>query len=571
MTDQPDQPFSAPEPVTTAPKRRLSVSVIWVVPIVAAVIALWLTWRHYDSLGPLITISFKTAEGIESGRTPIRRLNVEIGRVERVDLDEELDRVIVMARMVKGSDDYLNAQTRFWVVRPRISLGGVTGLDTLLSGSYIEMDSTRGGESSVHFEGLEEPPLTPEGAPGIRLKLRAEDGGSLATGSPVYHRGLKVGRVENNRLAEDGSHVEVQIFIDAPYDLLINSNTRFWDASGFDVTFGTDGIEVTDTTLETILFGGVAFSNPPRLTESTPVDPGTVFPLYESRQEAESQPATGHAEEYGFVLYFEESVRGLRVGAPVEFLGVPVGRVEDISIEYNPLARKVEVPVLVSFEPQRISGITGNLDIEASMSEAVKRGMRARLQNSSLITGQLIVELVFLPDEPPATYGSVGPYAVLPTVQSPFTRIAMRASSFLDKLDGLPLENLITSATRLLRDADALLRVPAEGELDDATITQLENAPLQKLAAATTETLAGVEQLVSSPDAQRLPTKLADSLDQLDKTLRSTRRLLEGNAVESPLYFELSTALRELTNAATAVRILTETLEEKPNSVIFGR
>ena len=571
MSDPNEPGFSAAEPVITAPRRRLSVSLIWVVPIVAAIIALWLTWRHYDSLGPMITISFKTAEGIEAGRTPIRRLNVEIGRVERVELDEELDRVLVTARMVKGADDYLNSQTRFWVVRPRVSLGGVTGLDTLLSGSYIEMDSTRGGETRSRFDGLEDPPLTPEGAPGIRLILKAQDGGALATGSPVYHRGIKVGRIENSQLEKDGNFVQVQIFVDAPYDLLINSNTRFWNASGLDITFGADGIEVSDTTLETLLFGGIAFSNPPRLTESTPVESGTVFPLYESKQEAESQPAAGAGDEFNFVLYFEESVRGLHVGAPVEFLGVRVGRVEDISIEYNPLARQVEVPVLVSFETQRISGITGDVNIEASMSEAVQRGLRARLQNSSLITGQLIVELVFLPDDAPATYGMVGPYPVLPTVPSAFTQIATRASGFLDKVEALPLDELIAAATRLLRDADALLRVPGDGEVDEVTAKQLEDAPLQRLAVTTTKTLAGVEALVASSEVKRLPARLAISLDQLDKTLRSTRRLLDGDTVESPLYFELSTALRELTNAATAVRILTESLEEKPNSVIFGR
>ncbi len=560
-----------PEPVTSPAKRRPSLSMVWIVPLVAAILALWLTYRHYEDLGPLVTIAFETAEGIEAGRTPIRRLNVEIGRVEKVELAKSLDQVVVTARMIEDADDYLNEQTRFWVVRPRIGLSGVTGLDTLLSGSYIEMDSRLGGDNTTRFEGLEEPPLTPEGAPGMRLNLRAKNGGNLAAGSPVLHRGVKVGRIENRELSKDSGYVQVEIFIDAPYDRFINSNTRFWDAGGFDVSFGSDGIEVGSATLETILFGGVAFSNPPRLTESTPVEPGTVFPLYESEQDAETMPAQGQMQEYGFVLHFEESVRGLKIGAPVEFLGVRVGRVEDISIEYNPLSQDIEVPVLVFLEPQRISGVTGDLSVEASMSEAVGKGLRARLQTSSLLTGQLIVELAILPDEAPATYAMMEPYPILPTVPSQFARITSQAESFLDKLDALPLKKLVTTATQLLADVDALFASPSEGKFDEAAAKRLQDAPLQKLAAATTDTMDSIHDIVSGPDAKRIPSEIVRSLQQLNRTLRSMRNVLEGDAVESPFYYEMSTALKEVTSAARAVRELTETLEETPNAMIFGK
>ena len=258
MTDGPDTRLEVPEPDVSPRRRRVSISIVWIIPLVSALIAVGLAIRHYQNLGPLITITFETAEGIEAGRTAIKRLNVELGRVEKIELDERLDRVVVSARMTNDARDYLNEQTKFWVVKPRIGLGGITGLTTLLSGSYIEMDSVPGGVPLRKFVGLERPPLTPEGAPGIRLLLRAAEAGSLDAGSPVYYRRIKVGRVEGRRLAPDGSYVEIEIFVDAPYHRLITTNTRFWNASGFDVTIGADGIELHSETLETLVFGGVA-------------------------------------------------------------------------------------------------------------------------------------------------------------------------------------------------------------------------------------------------------------------------------------------------------------------------
>lgn len=575
MTTEDQRPdIETATPLVRRKKQRSTLSLIWVVPVVAVVIALTLIYQHFESLGPLITIEFKSAEGIEANRTAIKRLNVEIGRVTHIDLDESLDRVVVSARMVKGAEAYLNSLSKFWVVRPRIGLSGVTGLNTLLSGSYIEMDSVRGGTPRKHFTGLEEPPLTPEGAPGIRLMLRSEESGAIVAGSPIYHRGIKVGRIESSRLSEDGDYVQTQIFVDAPYHLLINTNTKFWNASGFDVKLGVDGVEINTETLESVLFGGVSFSNPPRLTEQSPVEPGAVFTLYSNKQEAQSEFSGAAGEEYGFVLYFDESVRGLRIGAPVEFLGVQVGRVEDISIEYNPLSQKVEVPVLVFFESQRISGVTGNLNIEQSLSEAVGRGLRARLQSSSLLTGQLIVELAFIPDAAPAGFGEMGAYKVFPTVPSPFSQIASNAAGFLNKLNALPLEELATAATRLLVDANALLREPTAGETGaqgQAALEALEQAPLRKLVDSMTDTFSGLDAIVSSKEAKRLPAELSASLRQLDTTLKTVQQLLKGDATVSPLYYELSTALQELTRTARSMRVLIETLDDKPNALIFGK
>lgn len=574
MTEPTLPEIPAARPLITPKRGRDAFSLVWIVPLIALMIAVGLVYRHFESLGPLITISFATAEGIEAGRTPIKRLNVQIGLVENIELDESLGRVIVSARMTENAASYLNAQTRFWVVRPRVGLGGISGLNTLLSGSYIEMDSVRGGDSKDRFVGLEEPPLTPEGAPGIRLTLHAEEGGSVSSGSPVYYRQIKVGRVESRRLSDDGKRVELAVFIDAPYHKLINSNTRFWNASGFDLKLTPDGIELRTETLEAILFGGVAFSNPPRLYESNPVEPGASFVLFSDEEQAESQTAEASQDQFGLVLYFNESVRGLRVGAPVEFLGVQVGHVADITIEYNPVARQVEVPVLVFLDFGQITGLTGTVNVDEALPRAIARGVRARLQSSSLLTGQLIVELAVVPDAGPATFTESGPYYVFPTVPSPFSQITTKASGFLTKLNNLPLDELVHSATRLMKDTNALVREPDVDGKDEEAETELErlrNAPLPRLLNALTATLAGIDAIIASDDVKQLPGSLAGSLGELDATLKSVRDLIQGDITVSPLYYEFSTALQELTRAARAVRELTTTLEEKPNSLIFGK
>jgi len=575
MTDGQELRDQVPAPRIDEPSRGPSLSLIWLVPIVTAVIALSLAYRYYVNLGPVITIVFSSAEGLEAGRTPIKRLNVEIGRVEKITLDESLNQVLVSARMVKDAEEYLNEHTRFWVVRPRIGLTGITGLQTLVSGSYIELDSTPGGTPREVFVGLEEPPLTPEGAPGIRVRLHAEEAGSVDAGSPVFYRRLKVGRVESRRLSDNGEYVEFEAFIDAPYHTQINTNTRFWNSSGFEVSLGAEGVNLRSETLEAVVSGGVSFFNPPRLRQGNPIETGALFTLYPNRHDAESQPAESALEHFGFVLHFQESLRGLKVGAPVELRGVKIGYVADIDIQYNPDTDRVEVPVLVFLEPGRIRGIENAPDIEGGFPAAVGRGWRARLQSGSLLTGSLYVELVQVPDASPAQItGSSGPYKVFPTTPSPFSQITESATRFLATLNALPLDDLVESASRLVKDADALLRVPADDELGADAIAireQLSQAPLQQLAASMTSTLAGIDAITGSPEAQKLPTKLNESLAQLNATLKTTRNLLEGDSSVSPLYFELSNALQELTRAARAVRSLTETLEDKPNALIFGK
>jgi paraquat-inducible protein B len=272
----------------------------------------------------------------------------------------------------------------------------------------------------------------------------------------------------------------------------------------------------------------------------------------------------------GFVLYFDEPVRGLKVGAPVEYLGVKVGYVADVSIAFNPVTDRVEVPVLIFVEWGRISGIGVAPNINDRLVDAVANGLRARLQSGSLLTGQLVIEMVAVPDAPEAEIIETDGYPIFPTVSSAFTQIADNASGFLAKLSALPLDELIQSATKFIQDANALVRQPSSTqERDD--VEELENAPLRELVDTMTRTLAGIDSLVKAPETRQLPADVARTLAELNRTLEGTTKVLEGDTTNSPLYYELSTALQELTRAARALRALTETLEDRPNAVIFGK
>ena len=570
MTER-EQTGAIPEPAQKKPLR--GISVIWLVPLVALLISLWLAWHHYASLGELITIRFESAEGLEAGKTPVRFRNVEVGKVEKIQLDDKLTGVIVSVRMTSDTDRYLNEKTRFWVERPRIGLGGISGLGTLFSGAFIAMSTTaHDGRVVTGFTGLDEPPLTPEQVPGIRLVLTSKTGSAVSAGTPVYHKQVQVGQVESRELSGDGQSVSYGIFIEAPFDALVNSETRFWQMGSFSVDFGAGGISLDMEPLTVLLSGGIAFDTPKHLRKSTSVLPGSSFNLYDSRDEANFNTSASE-NALGFVLYFDESLRGLTIGSPVEFHGVEVGYVADISISREQQKRRLSVPVLIFIEPDRFG--TGN-DKEALrrlLERSVRRGLRARLQTASLLTGQLFIELVFNRDAEKAAIVASEPYAEFPTVASPFGQIIDNVSSVLQKLESLEIEELVTSTNTLLKDINALVRVPGESELGDdpeARRAALAEAPVTQMVTRINQTLEALTPILESEGARNLPDDIGRSMRQLNSTLVLVKRLLEGDSARSPLYYEISTTLLELKRAAQSIRTLTETLDEKPNALIFG-
>jgi paraquat-inducible protein B len=525
-------PSSTPEAIVKT-KKGFSFSIVWLVPLVAALIGGWLVYKAFSEKGPTITITFETAEGLEAGKTKIKYKDVEVGQVESITLSKDLSHVIVTAEMNKGAKKYLSENTRFWVVRARVAAGGVSGLGTIFSGAYIGIDPGKPGKPTRSFKGLEIPPVITTGLPGAHYMLKAETLGSLDIGSPVYYRKIKVGQVVAYELEKDGTAVDIKIFIHAPHHEAVHQNTRFWNASGLDVSLDASGIKVNTESFVTMMVGGIAFDTPTNLEAGSPAPENQTFRLFESR---EKSLEVAHVQKRPWVLYFEGSVRGLSVGAPVDFRGIEIGRVIDIALEFDWEKLDFRIPVLVEIEPERIDWVgRQTMDRRQGMEFLVEKGLRAQLKQGSLITGKLYIALDMYPDAPPAKIVWGEPYAQLPTIPTPMEEITRNVTKIVEKFEKIPLEEIGND----LRDTMAHLN-------------------------KTTEQL---QKLVQNLDASVVPAANA-TLEQTQKTLIKVDRLLNA---DSPTGHELKRALGELADAARNISILVDYLERHPESLVFGK
>ena len=447
-----------PEAIVSIHRRQISI--VWFVPLVALLIGGWLVYKTLSEKGPTITISFKTAEGLEARKTKIKYKDVDLGQVTEIRITPDLSRVLVTAELVKEAEEFLSANTRFWVVRARVAAGQVSGLGTLFSGAYIGLDPGKPGLPGVQFVGLETPPVVTTDLPGRHFKLHASRLGSLDIGAPIYFRQIKVGQVVGYKLQEDGEAVAVKIFINDPIDQQVYKNTRFWNASGLDFAVDANGIRVNTESLVTILIGGIAFETPANLEPGAPAEDGDNFKLYESRERIFDKT---YSQKSRWLLYFEGSVRGLTVGSPVEFRGIPVGQVLDINMEFDAKKKVFLIPVLIEIEQERIKviGEADDTDQKKQNDYLVEQGMRAQLKTGSLITGQLYVDLDFHPEAEPAHINWEGRYPQIPTVPTSMEEITTSLTHLLKKLEKLPIEQIgndlrdtVQGAKRLVNSAE---------------------------------------------------------------------------------------------------------------------
>ena len=528
MSDKPNYEEELPQALVDESRR---VSLVWLIPVIALLAAAWLGYRAYSEQGPLISIAFQSAEGLEAGTTRVRYKDVDIGLVETIELSPDLSRVTVHARLASHVSGFLNDKTRFWVVRPRLSGGEVTGLSTLLGGTYIGADLTREGSPQRVFDGLEAPPVVAASEQGKSFTLRAETLGSLTVGSPVRYRGIDVGQVTAYELREP-SGVDVQVFIQAPHDSKVSADTRFWNISGFQLSLGADGIRIDTESLAALLLGGLAFGTPHTEGQSAaPADEGSVFAIYRDA-EAAREPPVGPRQEWH--LEFAGSLRGLAPGAPVELRGIRIGEVIDVRLVLSPETQDTSIPVLIAIEPERL-GIHGSAGDDvlgrAFWEGLVDSGLRAQLKTGNLVTGAMYVDLDFYPDDPKRTIAWGDGRPQMPTVPTP-----------LDELRGL---------------LSRLARLPLDRMGEDLSSTLVEMR----------ETLVATNALL-----QRLDRETAS---ELTKTLQQTRAMLANAekvlAPNSPLQSEAHHALRELAAAARSFRIMADYLERHPEALIRGK
>jgi len=543
-----------PEAVAVPP-RRARFSPIWIVPILAIVVAIGVAWERFYSEGPAITITFKSADGVEAGKTFVKYKEVNIGQVTAVRLTEDAQNVEVTARIAKSASALMVADARFWIVRPRISLSGVSGLSTLISGNYIGFEAGASKDKGRHFTGLDVPPIITGGMPGTQFTLRAADLSSLGIGSPLYYRRLPVGQVVAYDLAPDGQSVEIHVFIKAPYDKYVHKGTRFWKASGVDIVVDANGLDIRTESLVSVLVGGLAFDTVPFVTDTTSAPDDAVFTLYADRASAMKAP---DAIVRHYVLYFDESVRGLALGAPVTFMGLAAGEVTDIGLAFDAANANVRPRVVVTFYPERLVGyVNGKGETGAGQKLAQddkrrraflqrlveQRGLRAQLRTGSLLTGQLYVAFEYFPRAPKAVIAWNDDAPVLPVAPSSLADIEGKLTSVLDKIDKLPLQELAGS---LRRDLDELT-----GTLADAR---------KLIKTADTELVPTIKSDLEG--LQRVIGKLETAIDHADATITGPN---------APAQQELRDALAEFTRAARSIRVLVDYLERHPESPIRGK
>jgi paraquat-inducible protein B len=527
------------------------ISIVWLVPLVAAVIGIWLAYTTLQERGPTITITFDTAEGLEAGKTKVKYKDVEVGTVTSVRLSKDLKHIVVTAEMVKDAEAYMTDGTRFWVVSPRLGAAGVSGLGTLLSGVYIGLDP-QPGAAATEFVGLAEPPLIMSDISGRRYMLRAASRGSIVRGSAVYFRGIEVGQVADYALAADNQSLDIEVFVRAPHDQLVQADSRFWNASGFRASMSASGVRVETESVQALLSGGIAFDTPMRGTPGKPSPEGTVFTLYDSY---ESVTQAGFTTKVPYLVQFDESVRGLSPGAPVEFRGLRVGTVRDVGLQIDVADDSVRIPVTVEIEPQRITftGIDGGDDKPYDgtpyvlMEKLVERGLRAQLQSGNLVTGQLLVDLGFHPDAAAAKLGRDGEYPEIPAVPSEIEALTTSVNGVLTELASLPLTELVQELRSTVQGVNQLLASPQTAE----TFTTL-NAMATELQA-----------LLRTVDQQ-----LGPLMTQATGTLASTEALVGSN---SQIRYDLNAMLKELAGAARAIRVFADYLERHPEALLRGK
>ncbi|BBP83113.1 MULTISPECIES: PqiB family protein [unclassified Pseudomonas] len=517
--------------------RRFSVSLVWIVPMVAVLVGLSLVVHSWMQRGPTITVTFKTGSGLTANKTEVKYRNVVIGHVSEVALSKDQKSVDATLELAKEAESFTREDSQFWVVRPRIGAGGVSGIDTLLSGDYIGADTGQATRRAKSFVGLENPPPITYGEPGRRFTLHAPDLGSLDIGSPLYFRKIPVGQVVAYNLDEDGKGVSIEVFVHAPNDRFVTENTRFWNASGIDVNLGANGVAVKTESLSSLLVGGIAFRAPEYSPNDQPAAENRAYELFDDQQAALAPPS-GKAQYLR--LRFDQSLRGLKVGAPVEFLGVEIGKVVTVNLDYDAQKHSFPVDVGIVIYPQLLGqahikllqAMQHDPSDEAGgarlMGTFIDKGLRAQARTGNLLTGQLYISLDFYPKAPKVAFDPSARPVSIPTIPGSFEKVQEQLQAVVDKLSKLPVDRIANNL--------------------DNNLVELRKV----LSQFNGKTLPGVQT----------------TLEDVSKTLQSASSTL---AEDSPQREQLTQTLDELERMSRSLRELSDYLGRHPESLIRGR
>ncbi|MBA3459415.1 MAG: MCE family protein [Deltaproteobacteria bacterium] len=528
-------------------RKRGRPSAVWIVPILAVVAAGALAIRTYLRIGPTIQITFNTAEGIEAGKSEVRFKNVPVGKVTAVDISSDKKRVVVSVELTKSGAGLAVSDSTFWVERPRIGVGGVSGLGTLLSGAFIQVDVGTSTDEEDSFVGLEKPPGVTQDQKGRRFRLTSKDAGSLAPQSPVYLLRTKVGTITSLELAPDGKSVEIDIFVYAPYDQHVSEASVFWNASGLDVTIDATGLRVNTQSLATVVGGGVAFGVRDLKIAAKPAAENTKFTLFEDRSKAFASPD----QEAGFPLAmrFHQPIRGLGkgVGVNIEFEGLHIGDVIAVRPGYDIPTRAFFFDVDAKVFPERLGAAYVSLTEEGAKSgktgpdmlqDLVSRGLRAQLRSGNILTGSFYIALDWFPAErgKAASAPAQAGVWVVPTVRGGTEQIQDTVARILEKVEKIPFEAIGRDVHDATRSAATLL-----GNLDKDVVPQA-----QALLGGAHVAMEALREGITS---------LRDNIAAPDSALQQSTRTMLG----------------QLERAAFSLRGLADYIQRHPESLLRGR
>jgi paraquat-inducible protein B len=556
--------LAEPPAVARATARRTRrISIIWIIPLVAAAIGLWLAWDTWSQEGPTIRVSFDSAEGLQPGQSQLKFKDIVFGTVKSLDLAPDHNHVVVTIATTRQAEPLLVHRTVFWVVKPRLFAGAISGLQTLFSGSYVGMlPAAKSGEAQRDFTGLEDPPILEAHIPGRIFFLKASRLGSISLGSPIFYRGLQVGEVLGWDIADMARYVTIHAFVRAPYDSYVHDNTRFWNASGLSVQLAGSGLKLEVESLRALLLGGIAFNTPrPEAHLAGISNEDHVFPLFADLEAAES---ASYTTKIPAVSYFPGSISGLAEGSPVTIHGLVVGHVTGVRLVFDKAKDAVLAPVRYEVEPERVVGVGVRVfkDPAQAVEALLQKGLRATVQSTSLITGQQQVALDFVPDAPPAKLKIEDGDFVLPTAPGGgFAGLQASANDLLDKVNQIPFDQIGKNLDGILKSVNDLTNGPRMKEA------------LVRLAA----TIASVQQLTRNVDAGTAPAmkQLPQMAAQLQKTVNNANKLLlsldSGYGDNTRFNREMERLLAQTNDAVASIRALADLLARHPEALIKGR